>query len=190
MAIRSASNRQDRDSWAKRVLPTTLRKGLEVLEAVPALAGSRTTIASEIARYVGMRRTSVYRYLDTLQEAGFVEQVGNGSEYRLTPRIMHIAAHYLTDLDLATQAEPVMLVQQTGLTAHLVVLNKDSIVYVHKCEPDSLCKCARVSAHLRLRTAPLPGRPSWPTCLKIDRPMSSIKKCQDERQTRSLTHIR
>ena len=124
---------------SKKLLLTTLQKGLEVLEAVPALAGSKTTTPSEIAGHIGMRRTSVYRYLDTLQEMGFVEQAGNGSEYRLAPRLIQIAADYLTDLDIRTQAEPVMaeLVRQTGLTAHLVVLNRGAIVYVHKCDPDS-----------------------------------------------------
>jgi len=124
---------------ATKLLLTTLQKGLQVLEAIPSLAGSETVTAKEIARHVGMRRTSVYRYLDTLQEAGFIEQAGNGSEYKLAPKLMRLAAYYLTNLDIRTQSGPVMheLVKQTGLTAHLVVLDHDSIVYVHKVEPDS-----------------------------------------------------
>lgn len=123
----------------EKPLLTTLQKGLQVLEAVPALAGSETVTAREIASHVGMRRTSVYRYLDTLQEAGFIEQVSDGSEYRLAPKLMRLAAYYLTNLDIRRQSEPVMseLVKQTGLTGHVVVLDHDSIVYVHKVESDS-----------------------------------------------------
>jgi DNA-binding IclR family transcriptional regulator len=120
---------------------TTLVKGLKVLEAVAALEVGSAVGAREIADLVGMERTTVYGYLYTLQEAGYLSKIGEGSgaRYKIGSRIVRLAGHYLDNLDLRRQASPVLadLVAKTGLTAHLAVLDEGRIIYLDKAEPDS-----------------------------------------------------
>ncbi|MCM2563132.1 IclR family transcriptional regulator [Lutimaribacter sp. EGI FJ00015] len=47
---------------------------------------------SDMARLSGLNKATVYRLMGELAEAGFVEQVGTGREYRLGPAVMRLAA--------------------------------------------------------------------------------------------------
>lgn len=122
-------------------LLTTLANGLRVLETVAALGSQQGVEAKKVADHTGMQRTTVYSYLYTLQEMGYLEKVGDdpGASYKLRSRVLRLARHYLDELDLRRQASPVLadLVTATGLTAHLAILDEGKIVYLDKAEPDS-----------------------------------------------------
>lgn len=90
---------------------------------------------TEIARQLGMHKSTVHRLLTTLQEEGFVHQV-DGSRYRLGWRLFELGVSVP-----AWQAirQPVLralesLVHQTGETAHLAILDEGEVLYVEKVE--------------------------------------------------------
>jgi IclR family transcriptional regulator, KDG regulon repressor len=70
----------------------TLRRGLCVLEAIAAAPPTRGLDHGALARRLNFQRSTLYRYLACLRDAGFIEEVGSGRRYRLGPRILYLAA--------------------------------------------------------------------------------------------------
>jgi DNA-binding IclR family transcriptional regulator len=90
---------------------------------------------SDIARQLSMHKSTVHRLLTTLQQEGFVHQV-DGNRYTLGWKVFELGA-----VVPAWQAirQPVLrvlesLVNETGETAHLAILNQGEVLYVEKVE--------------------------------------------------------
>jgi DNA-binding IclR family transcriptional regulator len=90
---------------------------------------------SDIARTLGMHKSTVHRLLLTLETEGFVHQV-DGYRYALGWRLFELGAAVPA---LQTVRQPVLrrlesLVEMTGETAHLGVLDEGQVLYVEKVE--------------------------------------------------------
>lgn len=79
--------------------------GMRLLKALVAIGG-RTTL-NELASSVSMHPAKVHRYLVSLSNSGFVEQTARG-RYDLGPYIRELATHYLSRLDPAAIAAPMI----------------------------------------------------------------------------------
>lgn len=106
-----------------------LLKGFGVIEQLsdgPAPLG-------DVARRMGLPKSSAYRLLTTLVELGVVERADN-EDYRLTPRLFEYGIKALNGLDLVTTARPIMhtLRDITGETVHLAVRSGQNAVYMQK----------------------------------------------------------
>jgi DNA-binding IclR family transcriptional regulator len=98
----------------------TLSRGLEILEALAGASPTRGLDHSALARRLGCGRSTLYRYLARLQEAGFVEQ-GDG-RYRLGSRILYLAAvMHERDFSELAREHVRSLAAETGETAHATV---------------------------------------------------------------------
>jgi DNA-binding IclR family transcriptional regulator len=90
---------------------------------------------TDVARELGMHKSTVHRLLNTLHSEGFVHQVENG-RYALTWKVLQlsaaVAAHRGIHEAVLQVLEP--LVGQTGETAHLAILDGDRVLYVEKVE--------------------------------------------------------
>lgn len=109
-----------------------LSRGLELLlqfsRQEPELTGA------ELSRRLALPRASVFRMLQTLEQMGFVERVGASASYRLGIGVLRLGFEYLASMELAEHGRPVVeaLRDQTGHSAHLVVLDGTEVVFVVK----------------------------------------------------------
>jgi DNA-binding IclR family transcriptional regulator len=107
-----------------------LRRGLEVLEAV---AAAREPLATpEIARRIGVSRSSAFRLVYTLRHMGFLEPASDATRFTLGPRILSLGFAYLSSLDIVERARPELekLRDRTGVSAHLAIRNGAEVLYL------------------------------------------------------------
>jgi IclR family pca regulon transcriptional regulator len=105
-----------------------LQRGFAVIRAFGADSPSLTI--AEMAQRTGLPRAVARRYLMTLEELGFVVQ--DGSEFALTPRILDLGFTYLSTIDVARVAQPIMeeIVDRLHESCSAAVLDGAEVVYV------------------------------------------------------------
>jgi DNA-binding IclR family transcriptional regulator len=96
---------------------TSFARGLRILLTVADRDAIR---ADELSTLLDTPLSTVYRYLRTLAEFGFVER--SGTQYRLGPRLLIGGGANVTTAALVQAADPVlrMLAEETGETAVLM----------------------------------------------------------------------
>lgn len=111
-------------------------KGLRLLETL-ALS-ERPRGITELANELKFTKSNVHRLLMTLQSQGYVRQIPPHSTYELTTKIWALGSHVIHRMDLIKIARPVMakLMQVTGETIHLSILEDTDVVYVDKIESE------------------------------------------------------
>ena len=110
-----------------------LEKGLNLLEELAQSAEGMTAV--ELANSIGVHKTSVYRYLNTLLQADYIRSDGN-SRYYLGNKILELGSQMLRRMPLRETAHPflVKLSADTQKTVHLCVLDGHDVVYIDKVE--------------------------------------------------------
>jgi len=110
-----------------------LAKGLNLLEVLAQSAEGMTAV--ELADSVGVHKTTAYRYLNTLLQAGYIQTNGDGS-YHLGNKILELSSQLLRRMPLRETAHPflVKLSAETQKTVHLCVLDGSDVVYIDKIE--------------------------------------------------------
>lgn len=107
-----------------------LRRGLSILDA---FSGDRDDLGvNEIARLVGMHKSTVSRLCSTLENAGYLERDPATNRFRLGARIFQLAGSGTPTRDLRSVARPVMreLVERTRETATLGLRDDLDIVTI------------------------------------------------------------
>lgn len=125
--MRTARNRPPEEASED----TSFARGLRILLTVADRGAIR---ADELSSLLETPISTVYRYLKTLAEFGFVER--RGSEYRLGPRLL-IGGPNVTSAALVRAAAPVLrtLSEETGETALLLRRVGASAVCLDAAEP-------------------------------------------------------
>ena len=100
----------------------TLRRGLAILEVLATASSTRGLDHASLGRRLGLTRSTLYRYLACLQDAGYIEEASEPGRYRLGARIIYLAAvtHGREFSDLAREAVR-DLAATTGHAAHATV---------------------------------------------------------------------
>ncbi len=98
----------------------SLRKGLSVLKCFSPQQMELS--GAEIARTVGMHRTSAYRILSVLEEQGLVERVARTGKYTVGPSLYALGSIYLDATELTQAAAPV-LSKLNELTTEVVTMS-------------------------------------------------------------------
>ncbi|GAA4971010.1 IclR family acetate operon transcriptional repressor [Nonomuraea thailandensis] len=107
---------------------------LRVLEEV---AHRQPIGVGELARGLGLPKSTVQRSLKTLHEAGWIRPAGGEvTRWQVTSKALQVARR--TELGLRDAAVPVMeeLRQRTGETIHLMVPEGDAVVLIERLETD------------------------------------------------------
>jgi len=88
-----------------------------------------------LAESIGIHKTSVYRYLNTLLQAGYIQTNGDG-RYHLGNKVLELGSQLLRRMPLRETAHPflVKLSTETQKTVHLCVLDGHDVVYIDKVE--------------------------------------------------------
>ncbi len=112
----------------------TLAKGLAILEFL-ATCDAPCKLAV-IAQRLGMTKSNVHRLLQTLASLGYVRNVADSGDYALTVKIWSVGMSIINRLDIKSIAGEYLqrLVEATGETVHLSVLNDGRVVYIDKID--------------------------------------------------------
>ena len=128
----SPRERTSRQGDEARYLVPGLARGLEILRL---FSRERRAIAPpEMAKELGIPRSTVFRLVQTLEQMGFLERTEGGHAYRLGVAVLGLGFEYLASLEITELARPVLeqLRDDTGLTTHLVIRDGRDVVIVFK----------------------------------------------------------
>lgn len=109
-----------------------LQRGLQMLAEFRR--DSRELTGAELARRLDLPRASVFRILQTLEQMGFVERVGDTSHYRLGIAVLRLGFEFLASMELTEFGRPVIdeLSAASGQSSQLVVRDATEVVVVAK----------------------------------------------------------
>jgi DNA-binding IclR family transcriptional regulator len=107
-----------------------LERGLNILRLFKR---ARSSISPpEMARELGIPRSTVHRLVQTLEELGYLRRGENGGAYALGPAVLAIGFEYLGSLDIVQLSSPVLarLRDETNCSTHLAIRNGTDVVYL------------------------------------------------------------
>lgn len=109
-----------------------LARGLQLLGYFSR--DDRELTGAQLARRTGWPRASVFRMLQTLEQAGFIERCGEGPVYKLGVAVLRLGFEYLSSLELTEHGRPIIeaLRDSAGYSAHLVIRDAREVVFVAK----------------------------------------------------------
>ena len=112
----------------------TLLKGLLVLELLSR--SERPLSLTQIGRELGIPKSNVHRLLQALVGTRFLLRDEESGTYAPSIKLWELGSAVLTKLDLRRHAERQMedLMERTGESVHLSVLDGTEVVYVHKVD--------------------------------------------------------
>ncbi|NKQ53097.1 helix-turn-helix domain-containing protein [Amycolatopsis sp. K13G38] len=111
----------------------SLERGLAILssfgEARPVLG------AVELARTVGLNKSTTHRYLATLTNLGYLQQDPGTRKYRLGPRVVDLGFAAINSMEITRVAAPHLqaLSDETGYAVSMAVLDGTEILYIQRC---------------------------------------------------------
>ena len=113
-----------------------LERGLQVLLCFGE--GRRAQTLSEVAGNVGLPRATARRALLTLQALGYVAV--DGRQFVVTPRVLRLAAAYLTSNAVSTLLQPACdrIAETVGASCSAAVLDRDEVVMIARALPSQL----------------------------------------------------
>jgi DNA-binding IclR family transcriptional regulator len=131
----------------------SLELGLRILESFDRDAVDEMSL-SEMARRIGVSRSSAFRLVHTLQRLGYLEREDETKNYRLGARVMSLGYSFLASKDIAELARPELqrLRTATRCSTHLGILDGTDVIYIarfaaHKPVSAMISVGARVPAH-------------------------------------------
>jgi len=141
--------------------PAPIKAVFKTMKILECLSYARSLGITELTdrvsthlKGISMDKSTVYRFLVSLMDLGFVFQDPQTDKYGLTLKIFEIGMAVLERMELWREAEPVVneLARETGETVHLATLDEDELVYLGKVES---MQTLRVSMMSRVgRSAP------------------------------------
>jgi IclR family transcriptional regulator, pca regulon regulatory protein len=111
----------------------SLERGLGILAAftpTQPLLG-----VSELARAVGLSRSTTHRYMATLTHLGYLQQDPATRRYRLGPRVLDLGFSAINSMELRAISAPHLqqLSDESGYTVNMAILEGSDILYVERC---------------------------------------------------------
>jgi DNA-binding IclR family transcriptional regulator len=99
---------------------------------------------SEIGRRLKIPKSSAHLILTTLGRRGFLQRNTQTGRYHLGLQLVSLSRSALENLDLREEAKPFLrsLMQESGFTVHMAVLERDEAVIIEKVEAPGLVRLA------------------------------------------------
>jgi IclR family transcriptional regulator, pca regulon regulatory protein len=111
----------------------SLERGLAILSSFTA---SQSLLGiSDLARMLGLSRSTTHRYVSTLVALGYLEQDAPTRRYRLGPRVIDLGFSAINSMELREISLPHLqqLSDETGHTVNMAILDGGDIVYIERC---------------------------------------------------------
>src|SRR5438132_2683110 len=88
---------------------------------------------SDLAKRLGLAKSTVHRLASTLLEEGMLEQNAQDGKYRLGLALFEVGSLVRRKMDFTAEARPFLraLMEKTGETVHLAVLDHGSVLYIN-----------------------------------------------------------
>jgi len=92
----------------------------------------------DLSQALGISKSTVHRFLTTLEYKGLVEQEEENGKYRLSLRLFELGNSILHSLDLHSRSLPILqdLNRKVGETIHLVIYDRGDAVFINKLVSD------------------------------------------------------
>jgi IclR family transcriptional regulator, pca regulon regulatory protein len=113
-------------------LSQSLERGLAILSA---FTPDRPDLGiSELARKLGLTRSTTHRYVATLSTLGYLQQDDSTRKYRLGPRVLDLGFSVLGSLGLREIAAPHLrrLTDATGHTSNLAIRDDTDVILIDR----------------------------------------------------------
>jgi IclR family pca regulon transcriptional regulator len=116
-------------------LSQSLERGLMILSTFASSDAAPVLGIADLARAVGLNRSTTYRYVATLAKLGYVQQDPESRKYSLGPRVIDLGFAALSSMEVTRVATRHLqaLSDETGYAASMAVLDGPDIVYVERC---------------------------------------------------------
>jgi IclR family KDG regulon transcriptional repressor len=113
-----------------------VRSVLLITGVLEALADEKQLGVSELAVRLDIHKSTVYRFLSSLQTLGYVRQNEENEKYVLSFKILDLAGRILAGIDVRQAARPIMeqISDKTRETVHLATLDQDEVIYIDKID--------------------------------------------------------
>jgi DNA-binding IclR family transcriptional regulator len=117
-------------------------RAVEILEYLAV--AKRPCDLALISRDLRMNKSTLYRFLTTLVQAGYVAREETTGRYRLGAKVAWLAAQFLVAVDVRQIARPFLeqLAQVSGETVHLAILDRHEIMYIDKIDSQRAIRMA------------------------------------------------
>ncbi len=119
--------------------PAPIKAVIKTMKILECLSYERslgiTELTSRVSTHqeaVPVDKSTVYRFLTSLKDLGFMCQDPQTEKYGLTLKLFEIGISVLERLELWREAEPIVkeIACITGETVHLATLDQDDLVYL------------------------------------------------------------
>jgi DNA-binding IclR family transcriptional regulator len=120
----------------------SIERALSVLQCLGY--SKRGFSISEIGRRLKIPKSSAHLILSTLERRGFLQKNSQTGKYHFGLQLVSLSRSALENLDLREEARPFLrdLMQESGLTVHMAVLERDEAVIIEKVEAPGLVRLA------------------------------------------------
>src|SRR5512139_3223413 len=107
----------------------------------------------ELSSKIKLPKGTIHRLLSSLSYFGYVRQDPKTRDYLLGLKLVELSNLLLNQLDLRKEAEPFLkdLAERTKETVHMVILDRNEIVYIDKVESDQNSSGLRMASRVGLR---------------------------------------
>jgi DNA-binding IclR family transcriptional regulator len=140
----------DRDSKPNNLVQTIERASsiLDILGQSPQGISIR-----ELSTKIKLPKGTTHRLLSSLSYFGYVRQDSKTRNYFLGFKLVELGNLLLSQLDLRKEAEPFLkdLAERTKETVHMVILDRNEVVYIDKVETDQHTSGLRMASRVGLR---------------------------------------
>lgn len=139
---------------------------IKTMKLLETLSEQEEVGVTELSEAVGGNKSTVYRFLNTLNGLGYVSQNKKNEKYSLTLRLFQLGVQALNRLDLHKAAQPIMeeLAEYSSETIHLASMEENHIFYLDKIESPLALRVAMGSAQ---------GRFAQPYCTGVGKTILS-----------------
>jgi len=107
----------------------------------------------ELSAKIKLPKGTTHRLLSSLSYFGYARQDSKTRNYFLGFRLMELGNLLISQLDLRKEAEPFLrdLAERTKETVHMVILDRDEVVYIEKVETEHNPSGLRMASRVGLR---------------------------------------
>jgi len=120
----------------------SIERALSILQCLGV--SKRGFSISELGRRLKIPKSSTHLILTTLERRGFLQKNTQTGRYHFGLQLVSLSRSALENLDLREEARPFLrsLMQESGLTVHMAVLERDEAVIIEKVEAPGFVRLA------------------------------------------------